>query len=247
MIKAVIELNGSHFETDLSAPIDLSIPVGRTQSPNAFYLSAPGYKVVESGGFVGDVTRGGSCNCEDIIFNPHGNGTHTECAGHISKEKIFINDVLKNFFFPALLLSVEPGNNEINAASIKHKWPDDKIKYEAIIIRTLPNNDEKRTRNYSGTNPPYFSADAIEFINSKGIKHLLTDLPSLDKEDDGLLLAHHSFFGEPHKWNLEKTVTEMIFAADNIQDGFYLLNLQICAFESDASPSKPILYKTRLI
>jgi arylformamidase len=247
MIKAEIEFDGLRFEADLSRPIDISIPVGRTESPNAFHLSAPDYKTVEAGSFVGNVSRGGSCNCEDIIFNPHGNGTHTECAGHISKEKIFINDVLKKFFFPALLLSISPENGIITAEKIKNAWWEDEIKYEAVIIRTLPNTIDKRSRNYSGTNPPYFASDVMEFINTKGIKHLLTDLPSLDKEDDGLLLAHHSFFGKPGKWQLDKTVTEMIFVPDEIQDGFYLLNLQICSFESDASPSKPILYKSRLI
>lgn len=247
MIKAIIELNSLRFETDLSAPIDISIPVGRTQSPNAFYLGAPDFKTVEAGSFVGDVSRGGSCNCEDIIFNPHGNGTHTECAGHISKEKIFVNDVLKNFFFAALLISILPENGVITAEKIKNAWREDEIKYEAVVIRTLPNEELKKTKNYSGTNPVYFSADAIEFINSKGIKHLLTDLPSLDKEDDSMLLAHHAFFGNLGKWKLDKTVTEMIYVKDEIQDGFYLLNLQICSFESDASPSKPILYKSRLI
>jgi hypothetical protein len=35
----------------------------------------------------------------------------------------------------------------------------------------------------------------------------------------------------------------MIFVENEIQDGSYILNLQIASFENDASPSKPILYK----
>ena len=35
----------------------------------------------------------------------------------------------------------------------------------------------------------------------------------------------------------------MIFAADSLENGQYLLNLQIPAFVSDAAPSRPILYK----
>ncbi len=35
----------------------------------------------------------------------------------------------------------------------------------------------------------------------------------------------------------------MIFAADSVEDGNYLLNLQIAPFTSDASPSRPILFE----
>jgi hypothetical protein len=35
----------------------------------------------------------------------------------------------------------------------------------------------------------------------------------------------------------------MIFLPDSIPDGIYLLNLQIASLETDASPSKPVLYK----
>ncbi len=37
--------------------------------------------------------------------------------------------------------------------------------------------------------------------------------------------------------------TELIFVRDEVEDGSYLLNLQIASFENDASPSKPVLYK----
>jgi hypothetical protein len=42
---------------------------------------------------------------------------------------------------------------------------------------------------------------------------------------------------------MNSTITEMIFVADEVEDGTYLLNLQIASFENDASPSKPILFK----
>jgi len=35
----------------------------------------------------------------------------------------------------------------------------------------------------------------------------------------------------------------MIFIPSSMEDGTYLLNLQIPAFVSDAAPSRPILYK----
>ena len=40
----------------------------------------------------------------------------------------------------------------------------------------------------------------------------------------------------------DRTVTEMIYVPDRIADGRYVLNLQLPAFQSDAAPSRPIIY-----
>ena len=246
MLKTTIEINGNSFTTDLHSPIDISIPIGRVESPNAFYLTKPVYETVEAGNFVGNVARGGSCNCENIFFNPHGDGTHTECAGHVAKEKIYINESLTRFFFLARLISVplseKNGSRMILAEDVQKLLRKDSHPVEAIIIRSLPNEETKKQTNYSGANPAYFEAACMDLFNSMGIKHILTDLPSLDKEDDSELTAHKIFFGFPNQWNLEKTVTEMIYVPNEIMDDMYLLNLQIASFESDASPSKPVLY-----
>ena len=76
------------------------------------------------------------------------------------------------------------------------------------------------------------------------MKHLLIDLPSIDREkDDGLLLAHNAFWNTSGKVRTESTITELIYVPNSVEDGKYILNLQIAPFENDASPSKPILYK----
>jgi hypothetical protein len=108
----------------------------------------------------------------------------------------------------------------------------------------LPNTPSKLKRQYSNTNPPYFLKEAIEIMQQKKIIHLLTDLPSVDKEkDDGKLLAHHTFWNYPEKIEAHKTITELIFVPNSVCDGLYLLNLMIAPFENDASPSKPVLYE----
>ena len=121
---------------------------------------------------------------------------------------------------------------------------------EAIVIRTLPNLENKKHKKYSKTNPPYLLQEAAIFIRESGIKHLLIDLPSVDREEDeGRLLAHKAFWNVKDVDNLnidarlDCTITEMIFVDDEVKDGHYILNLQIASFENDASPSKPILYK----
>ena len=117
-----------------------------------------------------------------------------------------------------------------------------------LIIRTLPNSEVKKSRDYMKEIPSFFSIDAMEYIVSLGVEHLLVDTPSVDRLlDEGYLSAHNIFWEtKGKKYNPKsnnKTITEMIFASKNIIDGSYLLNLQIPAFVSDAAPSRPILYK----
>ena len=96
--------------------------------------------------------------------------------------------------------------------------------------------------------PSFFSIEAMEYLVGLGVEHLLVDTPSVDRLfDDGHLSAHNIFWetkGKELNPNTQnKTITEMIFAPNIIDDGKYLLNLQIPAFVSDVAPSRPILYK----
>jgi hypothetical protein len=97
---------------------------------------------------------------------------------------------------------------------------------------------------YSNTNPPYILEDAIGFLNDLGVQHLLIDMPSIDREhDEGKLISHHAFWQYPYNTQFHKTITEFIYVPNEVDDGTYILNIQIASFENDASPSKPILYK----
>ena len=117
-------------------------------------------------------------------------------------------------------------------------------KRDAVVIRTMPNTMDKKVRKYSHTNPPYLLEEAAVFLKEKGIKHLLIDLPSVDKEkDDGQLLAHKAFWNFEGKARMGSTITELIYVDNTIEDGTYLLNLQVAPFENDASPSRPVLYQ----
>ena len=117
-------------------------------------------------------------------------------------------------------------------------------KRDAIVIRTLPNLTSKKSKRYSNTNPTYLLEEAAIYLREKGIKHLLIDLPSVDKEkDNGELLSHNAFWNTSGKLRLDATITEFIFVPNSVDDGTYFLNLMIAPFENDASPSKPVLYK----
>jgi len=245
------------FSIDLDKPLDISIPLrAGKENVNSFYIPPVRIEPFRIGSFVGSVNEGGSCNVNNIAFNPHGNGTHTECVGHISKEDYTINQCLKKFFFFARLISITPekinGDQVITKDAIQKRWsPNSPEKIgtgelpapDSLIIRTLPNTDDKITKQYSGTNPPYIHYEAANWMVEKGIEHLLLDVPSVDREDDGgKLLAHHEFWKYPHGTRMNCTITEMIYVPSSIPDGDYFLNIQIASFENDASPSKPLLF-----
>jgi arylformamidase len=114
---------------------------------------------------------------------------------------------------------------------------------EALVVRTLPNDLEKRTRVWTGTNPPYLEAQACTWLRSIGVKHLLLDLPSVDRENDnGQLAAHHAFWDFPNTVDKQRTITEMVFVPDTLRDGSFILELQVPHFINDAAPSRPLLY-----
>ncbi|MFY8066855.1 MAG: cyclase family protein, partial [Flavobacterium sp.] len=241
-------------QIDLSNPLDISIPLtNNEQNPIAWYQNTPEIAPVIMGDWIGKVSEGkSSTNFNNIFFNPHAHGTHTECLGHITRDFYSINQCLKQFFFTAELISVEPkaiGEDLIITKEQIEETLHCNVSTEAIIIRTLPNSESKKHLNYSNSNPPYLEEAAAIYIREKGIQHLLIDLPSVDKEhDEGKLLAHKAFWNVKDVNNVNEdarincTITEMIYVNNAVKDGSYILNLQIASFENDASPSKPVLY-----
>lgn len=241
-----------NYQADLSQAIDISIPLkDGFENPNCFYAPIPEFSPVRAGTFVGSTQEGGVVNFKNVRINPHGNGTHTECVGHISKEVFTINQNLKEFHFIAKLISIYPELLENGDKIIFKKHIElalEKNEAKALIIRTLPNDDLKKKTNYSGANPTYIHHDAMEYIVECGIEHLLVDLPSVDREEDeGKLLAHRVFWKYPDNTRENSTITEMVYVPNEVKDGLYLLNIQIASFELDASPSKPMIYRLNAI
>lgn len=246
-MKTIIKHNTKNYTIDLKRPLDISIPVtGGSANVNSWYLPPPRIEPHSEGEFVGKVAMGGSTNFNDIYFNPHSHGTHTECVGHITEEFRSVNKCLSKFFFMTEVITIAPEKigDDFVISKKQLQYALGNKKREAVVIRTIPNLSDKKSRQYSHTNPPYLMEDAAKLLIDKGIEHLLIDLPSVDKEkDDGELLAHKAFWDYEGKMRLNATITELIFVDNSILDGKYFLNLQLAAFENDASPSRPILYK----
>lgn len=246
-MRASFTINGKYRSVDFSKPFDISIPIiSGNEGPLAWYIDPPKIEPVVEGKWTASVKKGAAINFNNIYFNPHGHGTHTECVGHITETVYSINDCLKTFFFYAELITVAPephGDDLIITKkqlerALKGNTP------EAVVIRTLPNTKGKTTRKWSHTNWPYIQEEAAKMLADIDVKHILIDLPSVDREEDeGVLASHNAFWNTKGKTRMDATITEMIFVPHTMSDGSYLLNLQIASFENDASPSKPVLYE----
>ncbi|CAG5077482.1 cyclase family protein [Parvicella tangerina] len=254
-MKAVIAHTTGNLEIDFSQPIDISIHTSNKDSDaKAWYVDPVSIEPVRSDAFLGSVKEGGAVNFRNITFNPHGNTTHTESVGHIAEEIIDIQKCLTHYFMKAQVITITPedyigeesewvkkGDKIISSKAFEHRIAE---RIDAIIIRTLPNNTDKRKMQWSDTNWPYLLPEAAKYIASNNIHHLLIDLPSVDREHDGgRLLAHRAFWNYPENPRLGATITEMIYVPDDVKDGLYMLNLQPASFVNDASPCKPVIYK----
>ena len=240
-----IHRNGQTFTTDLSKGIDISIAVGDAR---CYYAPPVNAVPVEIGSFIGSVKMGGSVNYYQLTSCPHGQGTHTECVGHITEQNQSINKVNKEFHFVGMLVSAsltekENGDLVVMKEDIEAAFLKKTIDVDACIIRTVPNALSKIGKDYSGANPPYLDVGVIQFLKNHGIRHLMVDLPSVDREvDEGALICHRTFWDSEVNQNSKNTITELIYVPEEITDGLYLVNLQVSPLEMDAAPSRPMLY-----
>ncbi len=268
-----IKVSGKQYSVDLTRATPIGIPIEFNGSqPNAYGVEYAASRTYISGDVIGDVRKGGACNFESYTIVPHCNGTHTECIGHITMERISVHSVIGESLMPATLVSVDtvssdktietytppldPSDCVVTGASLEKALGNADLNFmTALVVRTLPNGDEKMRRDYSADPPPFFTHAAIMLIKRLGVRHLLVDFPSLDRPLDEGLLSNHRLY-----WNLQRgslnaepgchlsySITEMIYAPDSLPDGRYLLNLQFPAFSADAAPSKPVLYPITLL
>jgi hypothetical protein len=162
---------------------------------------------------------------------------------------VSINPVLASDCQDTYNPAFEKGDMVITRTALEKCLSDVDFDFEALIIRSLPNAPDKLTRNYDETPPPFLTNEAMQFISDLNVSHLLVDMPSIDRlNDDGHLSNHHIYWGVPQgscdvKEPSSKTITEFIFAADHVNDGPYILSLNIGNIRSDAAPSKPVLYE----
>jgi arylformamidase len=243
---------------------DLSIPLCfNGAQPSFFGVPRARSSICHFRGLLGDVRQGGGCNFESYELIPQCNGTHTECVGHLTSERISIRNCLVDVMMSALLISIQPvdvaNSNESYACPLQM---GDRLitqsmlaeaigshQAKALIIRTLPLSHTSPFQSYNNETVPFFSNDAMHLINHLGFRHLLVDLPSIDRlDDEGKLSNHRIFWGmkpgsfdTPSTHFCTKTITEFIYVPSTVQDGRYKLNLQIAPFDTESAPSRPMI------
>lgn len=225
------------------------------QHPSFFAETGVRSRPLRRGDFVGDISSGGSCNAEVIEFSTHSHGTHTECIGHILPNRqavigtideaptlmrlitIAVESLDEGGFIPATALGTLDG-----------------FEGSALALRTLPNDADKQWRNYNEAPAfPVLSPDAMKKLCESELMHLLLDTPSADHPESQGLENHAMWWGlyareKPGVPNATaRSITEMIYVPDDIEDGDYWLDLQLAPIVSDAVPSRPVIYPVRRI
>ena len=263
------EFGGERYfsETDQGVSIGISVQFGGDQ-PNHFGAPRAQRSPLKLGGFVGDTQQGGACNVDVIEMVPHCNGTHTESISHIVNQRIGVGTKHLNSFLTATLVHVQPEPAADVEESYRPKLAaDDQVitakqldivldaldlpLTDSLIVVTSSDTAKKSAAYDEGNQPPFFTVEAMELIVARGFQHLLVDFPSVDRMyDDGLLTNHHLFWNVPEgkhelqeeSW-VDKTITELIFVKEQVSSGLYLLNMQLPSFDTDAAPSRPILFQ----
>jgi kynurenine formamidase len=265
---AKLTIGGREHAFALDRGVSLSIPIDfAAPGPRHFAAPPPKSQPYSTDGFSGEVATGASCNCRAVTFIPHCHGTHTETVAHLLREPTDAWKVIPKGLIPTALISVAPEPaRETREQTTPAPWGTDTLITErrlraaftqkrpfeprALIIRTLPNDADKRTRDYSQYVPAYLTREAIEWIVQRNIDHVVLDLPSMDRtHDDGKLTAHRIFFGLPatstqrgDAARAHCTITELAWIPDEVPDGNYALALAAPAISGDAVPSQPIVY-----
>jgi len=248
-LRSAVDFNAA---TSLALLLDFD-----TAHPQHFGAQAASSQAYRNGGFEGAVARGASCNCQRISLIPHCNGTHTESASHLTVQQRPLQELVPAGPVSALLLTVHPTDS---AATDEDSRPAPRATDRLITRGSLlaawhaccdsrPQALLLRTGTaWSDGAPPYITRQLMQELVTRGIEHLITDLPSVDRlEDDGQLTAHRIFFGLPARsTDLAEaqrghcTITELAQFPSQLADGPCAVQLQIPAFSGDAVPSRPL-------
>ena len=140
-MKALLDTEAKKLEVDFSEGKDISISlIFNGKQPNTYNVGKAISKPYSDGQFVGDTRMGGPCNFETYSITPHCNGTHTECVGHITNERVSILRSLNEEIILSTLVTVLPKNT-------KENYPKQYVSYEIIdFIKGSPGLPTKAER-----------------------------------------------------------------------------------------------------
>ncbi len=247
---------GREFRVALAEPVSLARAVEfHVEGGGLRFFGAPPAtsNALQVGPFLGAVERGASCNCATLTLTPHCHGTHTECLGHLTAERIDAWRIVPRGLMNAVLVTAKPEERVVSraalAAALQRTIPAMPPMHDvtALILRTGCADDAMA----------HLSPDAAALLVEHGILHVVLDMASMDPaEDGGELAAHRVFFGLPARHRdgsvtraLEAraersrcSITELARIPPELADGACLLQLAVPELDGDAVPSSPLLY-----
>ncbi|MHA1983651.1 MAG: hypothetical protein ACW967_04790 [Candidatus Hodarchaeales archaeon] len=197
-------------------------------------------------GFIGDISRGGSCNVNIISFSPH-NLTHIETSSHITNdsEKIVTIKDLEPETTNGLVYLIDCSSEkaiENNCIS----W--DFLREKFLSLDVIPSIIALKTR--SSSLPEHYDFSGKSFISLgqnvsmniqkefPEIQVIILDLPSADNEDDTQLKGHKEFFlttkhtGGTYK-PLQKAIVELAHFGQ-LEESYYYCMMSPAKIETDA-------------
>lgn len=261
------EIGGQPYTFRLDKPVAISVPLDmHGPQPSLFGVPGATAQPYQGDGWVGSTQLGGSCNFNDVRVNAHCNGTHTETLSHIIHTLHPIGTELQEILVPATVVTIHPWPYHDQHEYYIHGQPLDRMLTrenllralapfpptfrQAIIIRTHPHTGAGPTDAYPApdgyTMPPYPTHELVQELVTMGTRHLVLDVPSIDRLLDQGALANHRIF-----WNLPTTgheagpaprhgctITEFAYPPATVPDGPCLLNIQVPHWHQDAAPSR---------
>ncbi|NUU64785.1 cyclase family protein [Enterobacteriaceae bacterium BIT-l23] len=261
MMRIEIDYRGCRHVIDYQDSIRLSTRLDFAEnSVNLYGITSASEEPLHYDTRIASVKRGGASNASRISLVPHCHGTHTECIGHILPERHHMADLDIPLFIPATLIRVSLQRFSemkdcynsyaddidwiITADAIEHALAPLGSDYLQALVIATDNHDWLP----DGIGAPYFSYQAISRLVELGVQHLLVDIPSIDRLNDGGLMENHRcFWGiqDPHhpiEGRKSASVTELIKVPSNISAGHYILSIQLPDLSGDALPSRPLLF-----
>lgn len=253
------EIDGRRVEAAMAAGIDCARPLRfDTGAPVPFSAPPARRRALDLATGPADVRRGGAVNADRLDLVPHAHGTHTESFGHLSEGRETLVDVFEPRLLPASVITVEASSDVRAEEEAGPSWAvGDLVVTRSALLGGLASCDPSFVEGLAvrivPVGPPdaptYLTGAAASLVRDRGILHLVLELPSIDRpEDGGRLAAHRAFWGMDADSRSARpdrrgcTLTEMAVFPPSLRDGSYLLDLQVPPIDSDAAPSRPVFY-----